>query len=110
MMLVTGPAFAGKKTFVCDRFGWTMEELAASAVTDAARLIEEGKDLSALADELAARPVVIISETGAGVVPADPAQRLEREQSGRLACLLGERADTVVRMCCGIPQVLKGAL
>ena len=30
--------------------------------------------------------------------------------TGPMACLLAERADTVVRVCCGIPQVLKGNL
>ena len=30
--------------------------------------------------------------------------------TGTMACLLAERADTVVRVCCGIPQVLKGNL
>ena len=29
---------------------------------------------------------------------------------GRLACLLAQRAATVVRVCCGLPQVLKGEL
>lgn len=31
-----------------------------------------------------------------------------REAAGRLACLLAQRADTVVRVYCGLPQVLKG--
>ena len=25
-----------------------------------------------------------------------------------LACLLAARADTVIRVCCGLPQLLKG--
>jgi phosphopantothenoylcysteine decarboxylase/phosphopantothenate--cysteine ligase len=28
--------------------------------------------------------------------------------AGRLACLLAERADTVIRVCCGLPRFLKG--
>ena len=43
-----------------------------------------------------------------GVVPVDPAQRAAREAAGRLSCLLAARAETVVRVCCGIPQLLKG--
>ena len=36
------------------------------------------------------------------------AERAAREAAGRLACLLAARADTVVRVCCGLPQLLKG--
>ena len=54
--------------------------------------------------------MVIATEVGGGVVRMDAGQRHEREEAGRLACLLAERADTVVRVCCGIPQVLKGNL
>ena len=38
----------------------------------------------------------------------DPAERERREAAGRLSCLLAERAETVVRVCCGLPQLLKG--
>ena len=40
----------------------------------------------------------------------DEGQRQSREVAGRLACLLAQRADTVVPVCCGLPQVLKGKL
>ena len=68
-------------------------------------------DLPALADQLAADyPVVIATEVGGGVVPVEPEAREAREAAGRLACLLAERADTVVRVFCGLPLVLKGTL
>ena len=34
--------------------------------------------------------------------------RRKREAAGRLACLLAARADTVIRVCCGLPRLLKG--
>ena len=37
-------------------------------------------------------------------------ERAARERAGRLCCLLAERADTVVRVFCGIPKVIKGEL
>ena len=43
-------------------------------------------------------------------MPTDPEEREAREAAGRLSCLLAERADTVVRVYCGLPQVLKGQL
>ncbi|MFR2157848.1 MAG: bifunctional adenosylcobinamide kinase/adenosylcobinamide-phosphate guanylyltransferase [Evtepia gabavorous] len=54
--------------------------------------------------------VVIATEVGGGVVPVDPVQRQNREAAGRLACLLAQRADRVIRVFCGLPQALKGEL
>ena len=54
------------------------------------------------------RRIVIATEIGCGVVPIDPVERERREAAGRLSCLLAERAETVVRVCCGLPQLLKG--
>lgn len=66
------------------------------------------RDLEGLAAELAQKDVVMAVEVGGGVVPIDPAERAAREAAGRLACLLAQRAETVVRVFCGIPTVLKG--
>lgn len=111
MIYVTGPLFAGKEETICRCLGWSPADFRQNAcVRNAQDLAADCDDLVALADELAARPVVIATEVGGGVVPVDPAQRHAREQAGRLACLLAARADTVVRVCCGIPQVLKGTL
>ena len=40
----------------------------------------------------------------------ESAKTAAREAAGRLACLLARRADAVVRVYCGLPQVLKGEL
>ena len=53
---------------------------------------------------------MIATEVGGGVVPVDAGERAAREAAGRLACLLAERADTVVRVFCGLPMALKGKL
>ena len=108
MLLITGPLFAGKRECAAKLLGVPMERLADLAVWDVQDLAAAAPDLTALADALAARPVVIATEVGGGVVPVDPAQRAAREAAGRLSCLLAERAETVVRVCCGIPQLLKG--
>ena len=100
MIFVTGPLYAGKKTWVRERLGLTEAELAACAVWNVQDLVP--------ADRLAGRRIVIATEIGGGVVPTDPAERERREAAGRLSCLLAERAETVVRVCCGLPQLLKG--
>lgn len=110
MIFVTGPMFSGKQEYICRALALSPEEFSQKAVRDVERLAAEAPDLEALADSLARREIVIATEVGCGVVPADPAERAFREHAGRLACLLAERADTVVRVCCGLPQVLKGRL
>ena len=111
MIFITGPLFAGKKDYVRQALAWSEEELSTRAAWDVQDLAAQAPDLEALADELCAKySVVIATEVGGGVVPMDPAQRLAREAAGRLACLLAARAETVIRVCCGLPQALKGEL
>lgn len=64
----------------------------------------------AVASALAGKRVVACCEVGSGVVPADADARAWRERVGRVCCALAARSDVVVRMVCGIPQVLKGSL
>ncbi|MDO4314257.1 MAG: bifunctional adenosylcobinamide kinase/adenosylcobinamide-phosphate guanylyltransferase [Oscillospiraceae bacterium] len=108
MIFVTGPLFAGKRDYVRAALGWTEEELSRRAVWDVQEQAGAAEDLEALAERLARYEVVIATEVGGGVVPVDTEQRRNREAAGRLACLLARRADTVVRVCCGLPQLLKG--
>lgn len=111
MIFITGPLFAGKKEYVCQALGWSEEALSAHAAWEVQDLAAQAPDLEALADELCTKyPVVIATELGGGIVPLDPAQRVAREAAGRLACLLAARAETVIRVCCGLPQALKGEL
>lgn len=104
MIFVFGPLWSGKRAFARDALGCD------APVCDAQELARSRADLETLADELAANAVVIASEVGGGVVPAERAEREARERAGRLTCLLAERAETVVRVFCGIPTVLKGRL
>lgn len=110
MIFVTGPLFAGKEEYIKAALKLTDEEFCACAVRDVQELAANADDLTALADKLGAFRVVIATEVGGGIVPTDERQRRAREAAGRLACLLAQRADTVVRVCCGLPQVLKGKL
>lgn len=107
MIFVTGPLYAGKERYIRQALRWSGEDFRSNAVRDVQELVP-CRDLDRLADELAVREVVLATEVGGGVVPLDPAERERREQAGRLACLLAARADTVIRVCCGLPQLLKG--
>ena len=107
MTLITGPMYGGKREFACRLLGCEMDELKEHAVWDVEKKAAEIPDLSACAEELSRHEIVIVTESGCGVVPADPKARARREAAGRLACLLAERADVVIRISCGLPQVLK---
>ncbi len=110
MIFVTGPMFSGKKTYMKSALHLSDEELAERAVWNVEELVsEKAVTLEALAEELASKEIVIADEICCGLVPLDASEREKRERAGRLACMLAERADTVIRVVCGCPQILKGA-
>ena len=110
MIFITGPLFSGKKEVAMALLGCDREDLAHRAVWDVQDLAAQGCDLEKLAAELAEKEVVIATEVGGGVVPVSPEERTAREAAGRLNCLLARQAETVARVFCGIPMVLKGEL
>lgn len=61
------------------------------------------RNLGHLADK-----VLIGDEVGSGVVPADPFERLWRDETGRLYQLLAAQAELVDRVWAGLPSRLKG--
>lgn len=110
MIFVTGPLFSGKREYIKNALHWNDDELSENAVWDVQDLAAEKDDLEALADRLTEKRVVVATEVGGGVVPVDQKERMKREAAGRLSCLLAERADTVIRVFCGLPRALKGEL
>ena len=122
MILVIGGTASGKRTFA-QSLGFTCEDGAvatressgalscSSVVLEAQELVwGETVDPAALAEALAEKELVTCTEVGCGIVPLDGQERLWRERAGRLTLALADRADAVVRVVCGIPVVLKGAL
>ena len=107
MIFVTGPFYSGKRAYIRSALGLSEDAFARAAVWDVQELAS-AQDPEQLADALTQHDIVIATELGGGVVPVDARQRAHREAAGRLACLLAARADTVVRVCCGLPQLLKG--
>lgn len=125
MILVIGGAFQGKLKYVSDKFSLTPGDIDDGSLcsTDgfsgarclnnfhllAFRLASEGKDTEDFLKNIRYE-IIISDETGGGIVPADEKSRRMREISGRLLCRLAETADSVVRVHCGIPVAIKGAL
>ena len=116
MILVVGGIASGKRTYARS-LGFAdsdmSEELSSSCpvLLDAQELVRsEDVDAASLVDTLAAtKQVVLCQEVGSGIVPISRGERDWRDRVGALSKNLAERADAVVRMVSGIPQVLKGA-
>lgn len=120
MKLIIGARASGKRAYARERFGLipracTPEEaLVAPAVMDFHETIKtlcaRGSSVDDYLNRLfSLNPDVLIlcNEVGMGIVPMDSGERFWREEVGRACCLIAARADTVVRMVCGLPQVLK---
>lgn len=110
MIFITGPLFSGKYKLAKKILQCEDEELAHRAVWDVQNFVWERSDLDHLAEELSQYEVVIATEIGGGVVPVDAKEREAREAAGALSILLAARAETVIRVFCGIPMVLKGVM
>ena len=115
MILIVGGLASGKRDYVKKEFGYTDEDMADALLDGRPVLYNLQKLVSAAPDSgaellnaLLAKDVVICNEVGSGVVPVDRTERAVREATGRLCVDLAERADKVVRLCCGIPIIIKG--
>ena len=114
MVLIVGGMAQGKLEFAKRALGVTAwsegvlgEESCVHGLHRALRALPDPE--AAIGAWLEAHPdgVLICDEVGCGVTPADPRQRMAREQTGRLCAALASRAQKVVRVCCGVPIVIK---
>ena len=127
MVLILGARYAGKRDAArnfypvqefCD--GQTAAYAAllnAEAVTNyhllIRRLLTDGKSPEDFTNRfISANPdaLVIMDEVGAGIVPMQREERVWREKCGICSRIIAENSRCVIRVICGIPQVLKGEL
>ena len=74
------------------------------------KIIKQGEDPIAYTKQLICKYpgiIIIINEIGSGIIPIDKENRFWREQVGKAGCIIAENAESVERIVCGIPQVLK---
>jgi adenosylcobinamide kinase/adenosylcobinamide-phosphate guanylyltransferase len=117
VILVVGGAGQGKLAWTLQQSGLKIKDVssrpedAAPILTELEELVRKrlaaGEDPRELLPTLRKKKYILCREVGCGVVPLDPADRCWREETGRLCCTLALEATGVVRLCCGIPQVLK---
>lgn len=115
MVLVIGGLASGKRAYVRSEYSFSFEDMADSVLDDKPvlynlqDLVARDPDAAdALLPQFLQKTIVICNEIGCGIVPASYADRHYRETVGRICVELARRADKVVRVCSGIPVVIKG--
>jgi adenosyl cobinamide kinase/adenosyl cobinamide phosphate guanylyltransferase len=114
VILVIGGLASGKREYVKKEYGCSDADMADGeldgrpVVYNLQNIIFSTSDsVEDLLPALLQKKVVICNEVGSGVVPVDKAERAAREATGRLCVELAGYAEKVVRLCCGIPTVIK---
>ena len=122
MHLILGGASQGKTEYAGKLYGLSDGEIFTCAGTEipaSARIVchlerftractESGLDALETWDALEIAPAAVIcDDISCGVVPVVAADRLWREENGRLLSALAVRAEKVTRIFCGLPLELK---
>lgn len=126
MVMVTGGAFQGKRECLKQLYGLSDKDIVSSAdcriedvFTAAAvadyhelvkRLIAENIDVSEFTERFCrenSKAAVTINEIGCGIIPLEKSERIYREEVGRAGCIIAAHSETVIRVFCGIPQIIK---
>lgn len=124
MDLIIGGAYQGKLTYAVKRYDLAQNDLCDLScgfpgggfrcyyhferLTRAA--VKEGISDEELANALLPyikNSIIVSREIGCGIVPMEPVERLYRELHGSVLRRIAEEADSVTRIFCGLPEVLK---
>lgn len=123
MILIFGGAFQGKLEYakahykrgtVCDCSDGRSPDFGADIicgieafVLQCAKAGVEAREHFEKNESLWQDKVLVVTDTSQGVVPIDKDVRAFREMNGRLMLYLAGRADSVVRVFCGIGKEIK---
>lgn len=117
MYFIIGGRCSGKRDYVRKKFGLepksALEGDFSGAVYDfhlyIRRLMESSGDVEACVNKILDSDisVIISDEIGCGIVPVDEFERRYRDCVGQVHRLIAERAESVVRVVCGIGVRLK---
>lgn len=126
MVLIFGGAYQGKLEYALSRFDISSEDVffckedtskldySAQVICGLEKFVmncvregQEAKDVLAANRKQLQDKIIIVTDISQGVVPVDPVQRSWREMVGRTMLYLGGEADQVIRIFCGLGQVIK---
>ena len=128
MVLIIGGAYQGKLDYAKEQYGltdddvFTCEETSTAvgfdekivdhferyvlALIKAGQVPEKAVGMQLRANRYKDR-IIICDDISQGLVPMDKTERAWREGVGRTMVKVSEQADKVVRVFCGIPEILK---
>ncbi len=119
MDLIIGGKYQGKLNFCLNKYGFTNNDVFFANEGDMENKkvlygfhilvkawLKENKDVMEETKTLDFQ-VIITDEIGSGIIPLDAFERLWREETGRACCVLAQRAESVTRVFCGVPSVIK---
>ena len=108
MILVIGARGAGKRKYVSENFCdtkvlWDFHYV----VKDE---IKNNTDMACFIDNIIKEykeGIIVCDEIGCGIVPANDLEIRWRDECGRCLVEIAKKADSVIRLCCGIAQKIK---
>ena len=127
MIFIIGGSYQGKREYALEKFGLSDSDV--FVCTDEAKEIDFTKRVIAHIEQFAlgcvkrgeepknywqahmnslADSILISDDVSCGVVPIDAVIRAWREATGRANNYLAREADQVIRVFCGLGQVIKG--
>ena len=124
MIMITGGIHQGKTAYAMRKIGLAESDIAdgADCNFDALKnvrcilnyhdIVKRLGDRSVTFTEELCRSnpdaVIIINEIGCGIVPIEKSERIWRENVGRCGCIIAANSEKVIRIVCGIPDIIKG--
>lgn len=113
VILIIGGAHCGKRDYARTVLGYSPEQMSARldltpVLYDLHELLHEQEDYQELLPMLLQKEVIICNEVGCGVIPMEESERNWRETVGRACCELAKKAQSVIRVQCGIGTTIKG--
>lgn len=120
MIMITGGAYQGKKNYAVNYYGISESDMINGKNCNINDLINakcvynfqyltKKYSIDDIKDILNKNPdIIIIADIiGEGIVPVEKSERIWRENTGRLCCWVAEKSIAVIRMSCGIAQIIK---
>ena len=122
--IITGGAYQGKRDFAREYFGINNmldgkicaydEIFKAGCIFNfhmlIKRLIDENIDCIEFTKRIINENndiVIITDEIGCGIIPLERSERIWRENAGKCGCMIAAESEKVIRIFCGIPDIIK---
>ncbi len=120
LIMITGGAYQGKKNYAVNYYGISESDMINGKnciITDLLnakcvynfQYLTKKYSIDDIKDILNKNPdIIIIADIiGEGIVPIEKSERIWRENTGKICCWIAEKSVAVIRMSCGIAQIIK---